>query len=304
MYFKMEYKDYYKILGVDREISQAELKKSYRKLARKYHPDVSKEKNAEERFKEVNEAYEVLGSEENREQYDNLGANWKNGQNFNAPPGWEGGFDHGQFGQGGAAGGAGFSDFFESMFGGGGGFGQSGGHQQGFNQRQAKPLAEVMHTYVDLEDVYSGSTKRITLPDGSNIEVKIPKGIEDGKKIRLSGKASTGGDIHLQIKLRKHPLFKLDGKDVSIELPIAPWEAALGASVTIKTLGGQLKLKIPENSSSGKRMRLKGRGLPSVKGTVNGDQLVVLQIVTPPAKTVEDRRFYEDMQKKFDWEPR
>ena len=299
MYFKMEYKDYYKILGVDRDISQADLKKSYRKLARKYHPDVSKEKDAEERFKEVNEAYEVLGNEENRAQYDNLGANWKNGQNFNAPPGWEGGFDHSQFGQGGAGGGAGFSDFFESMFG-GGGFGQAGG-QHGFNQRQAKPPAEVMHTYVDLEEVYTGSTKRITLPDGSSIEVKIPKGIEDGKKIRLSGKASTGGDIHLQIKLRKHPIFKLDGKDVSIDLPIAPWEAALGTSATIQTLGGKLKLKIPENSASGKRMRLKGRGLP---GKVQGDQLVVLQIVTPPAKTDEDRKFYEEMQKKFDWEPR
>ena len=297
MYFKMEYKDYYKILGVDRDISQAELKKSYRKLARKYHPDVSKEKNAEERFKEVNEAYEVLGDEKNRSQYDNLGANWKNGQNFNAPPGWEGGFDHSQFGQGGA-GGAGFSDFFESMF--GGGFGQSGG-QQGFNQRREKPSAELMHTYVDLEEVYTGSTKRITLADGSNIEVKIPKGIEDGKKIRISGKASTGGDIHLQIKLRKHPVFKLDGKDVLLELPIAPWEAALGTSATIKTLGGQLKLKIPKNSASGKKMRLKGRGLP---GKTLGDQLVVLHIVTPPAETEDEIKFYEEMQKKFDWKPR
>ncbi len=296
----MEYKDYYKVLGVDRDISQAELKKSYRKLARKYHPDVSKESNAEERFKEVNEAYEVLGNEENRTQYDNLGANWKNGQNFNPPPGHGGGFDFNQFGQGGrAAGGEGFSDFFESMF--GGGFAQAGGQHQGFNQRQEKPPAEIMHSYVDLEEVYAGSTKRITLPDGSNIEVKIPKGIEDGKKIRLSGKGSTGGDIHLQIKHRKHPVFKLDGKNVSIDLPIAPWEAALGTTVTIRTLGGQLKLKIPENSASGKKMRLKGRGLP---GTVNGDQLVVLQIVTPPIKTDDDRAFYEDMQKKFDWVPR
>lgn len=292
----MEYKDYYKVLGVDRDISQAELKKSYRKLARKYHPDVSKEKNAEDRFKEVNEAYEVLGNEESRSQYDDLGANWKNGQSFNPPPGWAGGFDANQFGQGargGAAGGDGFSDFFESMFG--------GAQQQGFNQRQAKPPAEIMHSYVDLEEVYLGSSKRITLDDGTNIEVKIPKGIEDGKKIRLSGKGSTGGDIHLQIKHRKHPLFKLEGKDIYINLPIAPWEAALGTTATIQTLGGQLKLKVPENSASGKKMRLKGRGLP---GAVNGDQFVVLQIVTPPVKTDDDRAFYEDMQKKFDWEPR
>ena len=300
MYFKMEYKDYYKILGVDRDVSQTELKKSYRKLARKYHPDVSKEKDAEERFKEVNEAYEVLGDENNRAQYDNLGANWKNGQNFNPPPGWEGGFDFSQFGQaGGSAGGAGFSDFFESMF--GGGFAQSGGQQHGFNQRQTKPPAEVMHTYVDLEDVYAGNSKRITLPSGSSIEVKIPKGIEDGKKIRLSGKGSNGGDLHLQIKFRKHPSFKLDGRDIHSELPLAPWEAALGTSATIQTLGGQLKLKIPENSSSGKKMRLKGRGL---SGKIVGDQFVTLQIVVPPIQSEEDRKFYEDMQKKFDWKPR
>jgi len=158
-----------------------------------------------------------------------------------------------------------------------------------------------MHSYVDLEDVYSGNQKRITLPSGSDIEVKIPKGIEDGKKIRLSGKGSNGSDIHLQIKIRKHPLFKLEGKDVYLELAIAPWEAALGATATIQTLGGLLKLKIPENSASGNKMRLKGRGLP---GKVQGDQFVVLQIVTPPAKSDEDKKFYEDMQKKFDWSPR
>ena len=298
----MEYKDYYKILGVDRDISQAELKKSYRKLARKYHPDVSKEANAEERFKEVNEAYEVLGSEENRAQYDNLGANWKNGQSFNPPPGWEGGFDFNQFGQGGqgGSGGAGFSDFFESMF--GGGFDQSGGgHQQGFNQRRAKPAPEIMHTYVDLEEIYTGIVKRITLADGSHVEVKIPKGIEDGKKIRLSGKGAHGADIHLQIKHRKHSVFKLKGQDVHLDLMIAPWEAALGTTATIQTLSGKIKLKVPENSSSGKKMRLKGRGLP---GTLSGDQIVTLQIVIPPINSEEDRKFYKDMQKKFDWKPR
>ena len=300
MYFKMEYKDYYKILGVDRDISQSELKKSYRKLARKYHPDVSKEKDAEERFKEVNEAYEVLGSEENRAQYDDLGANWKNGQSFNPPPGWEGGFDFNQYGHGGGrvSGVDGFSDFFESMF--GGGFSQSGG-QQGFNQRRAKPPAEVFSIYVNLEDVYLGKNKRIKLPNGSSVEIKIPKGIEEDKKIRLSGKGSNGGDLHLQIKYRKHALFKLEGKDVYSELPIAPWEAALGASATIQTLGGQLKLKIPQNSASGKKMRLKGRGLP---GKINGDQFVVLQIVTPPVSNDDGKAFYEEMQKKFDWKPR
>ena len=295
----MEYKDYYKILGVDRNVSQAELKKSYRRQARKYHPDVSKEANAEERFKEINEAYEVLGNEENRSQYDTLGANWKNGQNFNPPPGWEGGFDFNQFGGGGQSqAGGGFSDFFESMF--GGGFSQ-GGHQQGHHHRQAKPAAEVMTVFVDLEDVYEGNNKRIRLPNGSNVEVKIPKGIEEGKKIRLSGKSSTGGDLHLQIKYSKHSLFRLENKDIYLDLPIAPWEAALGTSATIQTLSGQLKLKIPEGSTSGKKMRIKGRGLP---GTINGDQFVVLQIVLPPVASDEDKKYYEEMQNRFDWSPR
>ncbi len=299
----MEYKDYYKILGVDREISQVDLKKTYRKLARKYHPDVSKENDAEERFKEVNEAYEVLGDEDKRVQYDNLGANWKNGQNFNPPPGWEGGFDFSQFSSGGHGGatnsGAGFSDFFESMF--GGGFQQGGHQQQGFNQRQAKPPTEVTNLYVDLENVYAGNSKRIRLPDGSSVEIKIPKGIEEGKKIRLTGKASSGGDLHLQIQFRKHALFRREGKDIFLDLAIAPWEAALGTNVTIDTLAGQLKLKIPEGTASGKKMRIKGRGLP---GSTNGDQFVNVQIMTPPAVTDDDKNFYMEMQKRFDWEPR
>lgn len=293
----MQYKDYYKVLGVDRNISSAELKKAYRKLARKYHPDVSKEANAEERFKEVNEAYEVLGDETKRAQYDGLGADWETGQSFNPPPGWEGGFDFNQFGGGGQASG-GFSDFFDSMF--GGGFQQGGGHQQGYQQR-TKPANEVMTLNVDLEDVYAGNNKRVRLPNGSNVEVKIPKGIEEGKKIRLSGKASTGGDLHLQIKLNKHSLFKREGKDVFLDLPIAPWEAALGTSANIKTLAGELKLKIPVGATSGKKMRIKGRGLP---GKINGDQFVVIQIVTPPAETEEAKKFYEEMSKKFDWKPR
>jgi curved DNA-binding protein len=299
----MEYKDYYKILGVEREISDADLKKAYRKLARKYHPDVSKEKDAEERFKEVNEAYEVLGDKEKRRQYDELGANWKNGQNFNPPPEWDSGFDFSQFSSGshgGRAGdGAGFSDFFESMF--GGGFEQDPRQQGGFSQQARKPQAETVILNVDLEDIYLGRNKRIRLPNGSNIEVKIPKGIEEGKKIRLAGKASHGGDLHLKIQIKKHPKFKREDNDIYLDLPIAPWEAALGATVTIDTLDGQLKLKIPPGVSSGKKMRIKGRGLP---GKANGNQVVVLQIVTPPAKTEDEKEFYDVMSKKFDWEPR
>ncbi|KAG1707700.1 Curved DNA-binding protein [Nymphon striatum] len=302
---QMEYKDYYKILGIERDTPQDELKKAYRKLARKYHPDVSKESNAEERFKEVNEAYEVLGDAEKRASYDQLGANWKNGQNFNPPPDWEGGFDFNQFGGGGhSAGGAGFSDFFESMFGGGMG---GAGFQQGqpHQQRTRKPPSQTASVSVDLEDVYSGGSTRVVLSGGKTLNVKIPKGIEEGKKIRLSGKASNGGDLLLQIHIRKHPRYILDGSNVSVNLPIAPWEAALGASIEVETLSGKLKLKIPAGSQSGKKMRLKGRGLPtSANSTTKGDQLVVLQMVTPPANTGEEKEYYEEMQKKFDWNPR
>jgi len=301
----MEYKDYYKILGVDRNIEQADLKKTYRKLARKYHPDVSKEKDAEERFKEVNEAYEVLGDVKKRASYDDLGANWQNGQNFNPPPGWDGGFDFNQF-SGGAQGGAGggFSDFFESMF--GGGMGGAGFQQGGYGQQQQrqKPPSETMNLAVDLEDIFAGNNKRIRLPNGKTVEVKIPKGIEDGKKIRLSGKASSGGDLLLKINIKKHPKYRLEGKNVYLDLPITPWEAALGASVTIDTLAGKLKLKVPEGSNSGKKMRLKGRGLPASKGVAIGDQLVVLQIETPPADSDDKKDFYANMEKVFDWNPR
>lgn len=296
----MEYKDYYKVLGVERGIDQADLKKTYRKLARKYHPDVSKETNAEERFKEVNEAYEVLGDTKKRASYDELGANWQNGQSFNPPPGWDGGFDYNQFGGGAQGGGAGFSDFFESMFGGGGaGFQQGGFGQQ---QQRRKPPAEIMNLSVDLEDVFAGNNKRVRLPNGKTIEVKIPKGIDDGKKIRLSGKAGNGGDLHLKINIKKHATYRLEGKDIYLDLPIAPWEAALGASITIDTLAGKLKLKVPEGSKSGKKMRIKGRGLPKAIGV--GDQYVVLQIVTPPADDDDKKDFYSEMEKKFDWNPR
>ena len=297
----MDYKDYYKILGVERDVSQSEIKRAYRKMARKYHPDVSKEANAEARFKEVNEAYEVLGDEAKRSQYDTLGSNYQNGQHFTPPPGWEGGFDFSQFSQGGrsSTGGAGFSDFFESMFGGG------GFQQPGFNQQQRrKPPAETMILWVDLEDIFAGGKKKVRLPNGSTIEVKIPKGIEEGKKIRLSGKGSNGADIHLKIKFKKHPLYKVDGKNVTLEVLLAPWEAALGASLNVDTLAGKIKLKIPEGTESGKKMRLKGRGLPSQSTSLKGDQYVVVHIATPPAKTTEEKAFYQEMQKKFDWSPR
>lgn len=292
----MDYKDYYKILGVSRQVSQTDLKRAYRRLARKYHPDVSKEPRAEERFKEINEAYEVLGDAEKRKQYDALGANWKNGQSFNPPPGWDGGFDFNQFGQRGSHQGAGFSDFFESMF--GGGFHSRSSARQ---HQQTKPPAQTLILSVDLEDIYAGGKQVIRLHDGKKIEVKIPRGIEEGKKIRLTGKGANGADLLLQIKIKKHPVFRLEGKNIMLDLELAPWEAALGSKVAVDTLAGKIKLTIPPGSQSGKKMRLKGRGLP---GSPAGDQFVVLQIITPPATNTAEKAFYQEMAKKFDWSPR
>jgi len=292
----MDYKDYYKILGVNRQISQTELKRAYRRLARKYHPDVSKEPRAEERFKEINEAYEVLGDTDKRKQYDALGANWKNGQSFNPPPGWDGGFDFNQFGQRGSQQGAGFSDFFESMFGGG-----FHSRSSGREHQRAKPPAQTLILSVDLEDIYAGGKQVIRLHDGQKVEVKIPKGIEEGKKIRLTGKGVNGADLLLQIKIKKHPFFRLEGKNIMLDLEVAPWEAALGSKVAVETLAGKIKLTIPPGSQSGKKMRLKGRGLP---GSPVGDQFVILQIITPPATNKEEQAFYQEMAKKFDWRPR
>ncbi|PWQ94840.1 DnaJ C-terminal domain-containing protein [Leucothrix arctica] len=292
----MEYKDYYKILGVSKTADKDEIRKSYRQLARKYHPDVSKESDAEARFKEVSEAYEVLSDAKKRAEYDQMdSAGFGNGRSpFGAG---------GQGGYGGHPGGgfddnSGFGDFFDTFFGGrAGGAGPGGGQQY----RQQKPEPQNATIYLDLEDAFEGANKRIRIQGGGSVEVKIPKGIEEGKKIRLAGKANNGGDLHLEIKFNAHPKYRLEGKDIYIDLPIAPWEAALGASVTVPTLNGSIKLTIPAGSKSGNKMRLKGRGLPA---KVAGDQYVVLKIVVPVPTTDEQRALYEQMQEMFAWDPR
>ncbi|MDD3517022.1 MAG: DnaJ C-terminal domain-containing protein [Chromatiales bacterium] len=295
----MEYKDYYKLLGVERGADADAIKKAYRKLARKYHPDVSKERNAEERFKEINEAYEVLSDPEKRRMYDQLGGNWRAGQEFRPPPGWEDAFA----GTDGAA--NGFSDFFESLF--GGGFrrgarpGASGG---GVRRRGADQHARLE---IDLELAVGGGSESVRLANGRTLQVKIPAGVTDGQKIRLTGQGGAGagggpsGDLYLEIGIRPHPHFKLDGRDLLLNLPITPWEAALGATVTVPTMGGKVDLKIPAGSQSGRKLRLKGRGLP---GATPGDQYVVLQIATPPAQTDKAREFYERMRREFSFDPR
>jgi len=270
----VEYKDYYKTLGVERSATADEIRAAYRKLARKYHPDVSKEKDAEERFKEVGEAYEVLKDPEKREAYDQLGSNWKQGQEFRPPPGWSpsggAGFEF-RSGQGGQAD---FSDFFSSIFGNmGGGFGGGGFNQQGFGQnagtrQNTRGQDQQTKIQIDLEDSLQGAKRSISLRSASGdrtLTVNIPKGIKSGQKIRLNGQGQTGlggaGDLLLEVEFNPHRLYKVEGSDLTMNLPVAPWEAALGATVKIPLPdGSHADVKIPAKSRSGRKMRLKEPG--------------------------------------------
>lgn len=310
-----EYKDYYKIMGVARDVGQDELKRVYRRLARKFHPDVSKEADAETRFKEVQEAYEVLKDPEKRAAYDQLGSNWRQGQDFRPPPDWGRNFEF----SGGAGGGeeGGFSDFFSTLFGQrAGGGGRARGGPRGFAMAGDDQVATIE---IDLEDAYRGGAKTIELKvpqvgdDGRmqtqprTLKVTIPAGVVEGQRIRLSGQGSAGhgggpaGDLYLEIRFRKHQLFQVEGRDVTLTLPVAPWEAALGATVPTPTLAGTVDLRIPANAKAGQRMRLKGRGLP---GASPGDQYVVLKIVLPPADSDKAREVYEQMQRELPFDPR
>lgn len=303
----MEFKDYYKIMGVERNATQDEIKRAYRQLARKYHPDVSKEANAEERFKEVGEAYEVLKDTEKRAAYDQLGATWKAGQEFRPPPDWNAGFE---FSGGGFTGGdaSGFSDFFEALYGRGFGTGRThtAFHAQG-EDRHAKVL-------IDLEDAYTGTTRTIALhvPEVDEqgrvalrehkLNVTIPRGIRAGQHIRLVGQGAPGrgqgksGDLYLEVEFAPHARYRVEQRDVYLELPVAPWEAALGATVKAPTPGGVVELKIPAGAAAGNKLRLKGRGIP---GSTPGDFYVVLQIVQPPADNESAEAFYRNMAERF-----
>jgi len=317
-------------MGVARTASADEIKKSYRRLARKYHPDVSKEKDAEKKFKEVQEAYEVLKDPEKRAAYDQLGSDYKQGQQFRPPPDWGSGFEfRGGPRQGRArAGGAqteetfedaeGFSDFFSSLFG-ARGFG-GGGAGAGFGGAGAR-AARDHHARVDidLEEAYSGTTRTLELKrpdlksDGTldlkthTVKVTIPAGVTEGQLIRLAGQgehsANGGkpGDLYLEVHMKPNRLFTLDGRDVTLTLPIAPWESALGATVTVPTLGGGVDMRIPPNSQSGQKLRLRGRGLP---GQTPGDQFVQLKVVVPPASTPEAKAVFEEMKQKLNFNPR
>jgi curved DNA-binding protein len=311
----MEFRDYYQTMGVNRDATQDEIKRAYRKLARKYHPDVSKEADAEERFKEVGEAYEVLKDPEKRAAYDQLGANWKAGQEFRPPPGWDAGFEFS--GGGYTAGDAGdHSAFFEELFGRGYGAPGGGSGRRTFRMHGQDQHAKVL---IELEDSFNGATRNITLrmptltDDGHvmtrerTLSVRIPKGIRPGQQIRLAGQGGPGigggetGDLYLEVEFRDHALYRVDGADVYFDLPVAPWEAALGASIQAPTPTGVVGLKIPPNSNQGRKLRLKGRGLP---GKQPGDLYVVLQVTLPPADTDTARDVYRQMQDQLGFNPR
>jgi curved DNA-binding protein len=320
----MRYKDYYEVMGLARGATQDDIKRAYRKLARKYHPDVSKEANAEERFKELQEAYEVLKDPEKRAAYDQLGANWRQGQEFRPPPDWGKGFEfsRGRAGQGRpGAEGTDFSEFFSELFGARSPFGGARGFETGGRNSRtftAPGQDHVARVEIELEDAHRGGTRTIELrtpeltPDGHvvtrprTLRVSIPAGVVEGQQIRLAGQGSPGigggpsGDLYLEVNFRAHPQFQLDGRDVTLQLPVAPWEAALGESVSVPTLGGPVEMKLPSGARAGQRLRLRGRGLP---GPTPGDQYVVLQIALPP-DSPKSREVFARMKEELPFDPR
>jgi curved DNA-binding protein len=312
----MQYKDYYKVMGVARDASQEDIKRAYRKLARKYHPDVSKEKDAEAKFKELQEANEVLKDPEKRAAYDQLGPDWRPGQDFRPPPDWGKGFEfsRGRGGEGPAE----FSDFFSQLFGSGSPFGQGRGTGRAGRGYSAAGQDHVARVDVDLEDAFRGGTRTIDIrspeisADGHvvvkprTLRVSIPAGVTEGQQIRLAGQGSPGigggppGDLFLEVAFKPHALFKVDGRDLTLTLPVAPWEAALGETVSVPTLAGPVDMKLPVGARAGQKLRLRGRGLP---GPTPGDQYVLLKIVLPP-DSPRARQLFEQMRREVPFDPR
>lgn len=313
----MEFKDYYQILGVSRGATAEEIKKAFRRLARKYHPDVSKETGAEHKMKEVNEAYTVLSDPEKRAAYDQLGQGrgFQTGSDFQPPPGWDAGFEFSGRGFSGAQS-ADFSDFFAELFG-----RQMGGRGGGSRQANRRMRGEDHHAKImlDLEDTYHGTIRGLTLriPKLDNqgrtvltehtLDVRIPKGVYAGQVIRLAGQGGPGhagepaGDLFLEVQFKPHPRYRIENKDIYATLPVAPWEAALGATIKIPVPDGLVEVRVPENSQTGRKLRLKGRGIPAA---TPGDLYLVLEVVLPPATTAKAREFYQTMARELAFNPR
>ncbi|MDK2857174.1 MAG: curved DNA-binding protein [Verrucomicrobiota bacterium] len=323
----VQYKDYYKILNVSRNATPEEIRKAYRKLARKYHPDVNRDETAVARFKEISEAYEVLSDSEKRRQYDRLGTGWKAGQDFTPPPDWKNmryEFHRGDDGNrtrhfsfedlGG-----GFSDFFETFFGGTHRSGTYGNSSQSMAMRGADHEAEIT---ISLEEAFHGARKTVALqmesPDPADpaasrprqYQVRIPPGTTDGTTLRLAGQGGEGydggksGDLLLQVRIAPHPRFRLNGHDLETDLPLAPWEAVLGATVKLPALDGQAVFRVPPGTQSGQRIRLKGKGLPKRKGQGHGDLYAVVRIAVPDAPTPNEKRLFEELARISTFNPR
>ena len=310
----MEFKDYYKALGVARDAGQDEIKRAYRRLARKYHPDVNKAAEAEQRFKEIGEAYEVLKDPEKRAAYDRIGSGWQEGQEFRPPPDWNTGFEFSGGGYTGAS--AHFSDFFEELFG-------RPGMGRGFQTRRgafrAKGEDHHARIMINLEDSFHGAVQTISLQVSDldsggrlvvsphTLNVRIPRGIMEGQSIRLAEQGGQGfgggprGDLYIEVVFHPHRLFRAEKRDIYLELPITPWEAALGATVPVPTLGGKVDMRIPAGSQSGQKLRLKNQGLP---GATPGDQIVVLKVVVPKAATEAQKDLYKKMADIMPMNPR
>ena len=307
----MKYQDYYRILGVSRDADDDAIKQAYRKLARKYHPDVNEDDGAEDKFKEVNEAYEVLRDPEKRRAYDRFGADWKHGQQFheNGAGGFRGGYaSGGGYAPGGFSSGD-FSEFFESIF--GSGFRPSG--ETAYRPQSRRGDDHQLKLDITLEEAFNGGPKTIQFASApgsgemKKLKINIPPGVASGQRIRLArqGRPSHNGgepgDLYLEMNVLPHRLFRVDGRDVILRLPLAPWEAAEGATLKVPTLSGNVELKIRPGIQSGQKMRLKGKGMP---GKPPGDQFVEIMIQTPPADNDDARRFYRDMKAQFDFNPR
>ncbi len=341
----VKYQDYYETLGVSRDATQEEIQAAYRKLARKYHPDINKSADAEERFKQIGEAYEVLRDPQKRQRYDALGQNWKNGQDFTPPPGWEDFFRAARGAGGGARsnrrgagaepgggqgfdffgdfgfeespfGGGGFSDFFNMLF--GQGFGAGGRSRPGEFGRGQDQEADITIT---LEEAYQGCRRTISLesaePDASGrphritrtFEVSIPPGISEGRRLRLSGQGGKGvggspaGDLYLRVRIAPHPVFRVNGADLEADVPVAPWEAALGAGIEVPTVGGKAQIRLPAGIQSGQRIRLKGKGLARREGG-RGDLYAVIRIAVPKHLSPREKQLFEELARASSYNPR
>lgn len=312
----MQFKDYYQTLGVSRDETSENIKKAFRKLARKYHPDVSKEADAELRMKEINEAYTVLSDPEKRAAYDQLGRGYQPGQDFRPPPDWDAGFEFSGRGFSPHEA-ADFSDFFAELF------GRMGGQQPGFHAHRGAFSArgEDHHAKVllDIEDSFAGASRQISLRvpqvdaqghvhvSNRILNIKIPKGVSAGQVIRLAGQGAPGlagapaGDLMLEVHFRPHPRFRVEGRDLHLNLPVAPWEAALGSIVQVDLPEGGVKVRIPEGAQSGRQLRVRGKGIP---GNPAGDLLLDLQVVLPPADSPRARELYERMARELAFDPR